>query len=877
MNPGWAATTGRADLLRAYIAGGEEALGAVARMLAYEERAPVSMRQESGLGREAASVADSQLAGNELPVAERAPVPFWVIDRVEYLAPEPPPQPSHRVEPILGTDDLGLSPGFPPVPLSLVSDARLWAAVRRRLSSSAPSRRVDVPLLAERWGRGEIAREIPFRPLASWAPRVTVLVDRSVHLIPFWHDQDRLVGQLRRQLGVSAIHEVSFQEGADRPWREHRRRWREVPVVDGARVLALGDLGFLSNGSRRRLWAAVGERQRRAGADLSAFVPCPAERWRAGLAHSWGAVSWERPGRIAAVAPLLAEEAPLARAERLLGLLSFAARIEPGLLRAVRRLLSAQSADAGTEADAWNHPEVAGGFAPAASISTNLRLRLQERFAAEPEPIQRGVVAAIRAWRAGQPEEIWHSEVLSLSAAGLLPEGALLPGEVEAAEAFWRRVVETCERGSDQASSVARAVRGFVRRSVRERVPGRAWNDQRWKPLLWRAWNAVWDGEGPPPIPEGVGPEVFGPVGEGEPIRWQVWQIGCGLSFVPAGPVPGMYSLPAAGSLLAELESGNGQVARHEAGVRWATPRPLGEGVDLPRPSFFTLRTDRTVAILRCLNRPSWANAMGRDRYGLWASFAVGQAEQRMRWIPPGRFWMGSPKDEPGRHGDEGPRHLEAISEGFWLGETPCTQALWQAVMGYNPSQFKSPARPVEKISWGDCQKFLEKLGGEEWGEKWRLPTEAEWEYACRAGTETATYAGPIEILEETHESALKRIAWYGENSGGETHPVGKMAPNLWGLNDMLGNVYEWCQDLWSADYSAEHKNSTRVFRGGSWSSSARVVRAAYRPPDDPSSRVSYLGFRLARGQSVLWQEAEFRGEERPDRGRPKRGAWSER
>src|SRR6185295_14405938 len=296
-----------------------------------------------------------------------------------------------------------------------------------------------------------------------------------------------------------------------------------------------------------------------------------------------------------------------------------------------------------------------------------------------------------------------------------------------------KRIAETLGGGASPV--VDSAIRDYVHRAVRERLPDSAWGDERWSPLLARAWGAAWQGEGPPPLPAGVGPEILPPGGEAGSRRFEVWQVDCGLSFTPVNAVPGIH--PATGSPLAEVESGNGQVSLHEEGARWATPRPLGEGLDLPRASSFVLRTDRSVATFRRITRPEWANAaMGRDRYGLWASFEIGGVEQRMRWIPPGRFLMGSPEDEPGRYGDEGPRLLEPISEGFWLGETPCTQALWEAVMKNNPSRFKTADRPVEQVSWEDCREFLEKLGWEKDDQAWRLPTEAEWEYACRAGTE---------------------------------------------------------------------------------------------------------------------------------------------
>jgi len=252
----------------------------------------------------------------------------------------------------------------------------------------------------------------------------------------------------------------------------------------------------------------------------------------------------------------------------------------------------------------------------------------------------------------------------------------------------------------------------------------------------------------------------------------------------------------------------------------------------------------------------AWAVEWGEDRHGLFMSFAVGEVVQKLRWIPPGRFTMGSPESEAGRWDNEDPQHQVELTEGFWLAETPCTQALWQAVMGENPSRFVGPALPVEQVSWDDCQRFFNRLNQRVPELQARLPSEAEWEYACRAGTTTATWAGDLTIGEDDSAPELEKIAWYGANSGGKTHPVRTKAVNPWGLYDMLGNVWEWCQD-WFGPYDGVVKSNPsgpevgvrRVLRGGAWHDSGRDVRAAYRYRYDPGNRVSVVGFRVARGQ----------------------------
>ncbi|MCB0544853.1 MAG: formylglycine-generating enzyme family protein [Saprospiraceae bacterium] len=217
--------------------------------------------------------------------------------------------------------------------------------------------------------------------------------------------------------------------------------------------------------------------------------------------------------------------------------------------------------------------------------------------------------------------------------------------------------------------------------------------------------------------------------------------------------------------------------------------------------------------------------------------------------IDGGAFLMGSDKKaDPDAFDDEFPRH-EVRVPGFLLGRYPVTQELWEAVTGDNPSFFKGKKRPVEQVSWEDTQIFIKKLN-EKTGELFRLPSEAEWEYAARGGPHKSPYryAG---------SDKLKEVGWFGSNSHRETKPVGLKAPNELGLYDMSGNVWEWCEDDWDVDYQKAPDNgsawidspdrgSNRVNRGGSYFNDAQNCRVAYRNNNTPSNRNRNLGFRLA-------------------------------
>ncbi len=220
--------------------------------------------------------------------------------------------------------------------------------------------------------------------------------------------------------------------------------------------------------------------------------------------------------------------------------------------------------------------------------------------------------------------------------------------------------------------------------------------------------------------------------------------------------------------------------------------------------------------------------------------------------VPPGEFTMGSPESDPAARSSEMPQRLVQITQAFYLGKYPVTQMQWGAVMGRNRGYFKGCTRPVESVSWFDCQEFLRRLNQRTEPKDdrlFRLPTEAEWEYACRAGSTTRFSFGD-------DVADLGYYAWHGGNSGGRTQPVGLKKPNAWGLHDMHGNVWEWCYDWFDrfhyADASTDDPTGPdtggrRVLRGGSWSCGGypNYLRSAARYLGEPEHRRLELdGFR---------------------------------
>ena len=228
---------------------------------------------------------------------------------------------------------------------------------------------------------------------------------------------------------------------------------------------------------------------------------------------------------------------------------------------------------------------------------------------------------------------------------------------------------------------------------------------------------------------------------------------------------------------------------------------------------------------------------------------AINSIGMELVLIPAGTFRMGGDKKLERAEDHETPRHVVKISSAFFMGKYEVTQAQWSEIMNNNPSEFKDGTRPMERVSWNDAQAFIQKLNIKEGTNTYRLPTEAEWEYAARAGSESSYgFGGDVDILSQ--------YAWYNKNSAGETHPAGQLKPNAWGLFDMHGNVHEWCQDWFDRKYYTQSPSNdpsgpssglAKALRGGDWGSEDWYCRCASRSLSSPDRRSNRLGFRLIR------------------------------
>jgi formylglycine-generating enzyme required for sulfatase activity len=869
--------TGRVDLVRALESGGGELQEAVARLLGLEHLPPEPPETIRVVGEESPSFIPAPMAEPPVLIADTPLVPFWYADSFAIHGPLVPGakivSPPERPEDIAETA----------VHSSLASGAAILTRLRRVAAFSRTSGEPDVERMIDQLSRGRFLDVLPRRSRKSWGQSVQVIVDRHRHLAPYWTDQDDAVHSLSRLYPRDGFQVAVLREGASDPclcWprREDGYVWPEP----GTSVVVLGDLGCLAGeGIRaRELWIERGRRYREHGNRPVALVPCDPATVPEELTRDWTIIPWETPVE-SRNAALGVEEAGQV-AEQILTLLSFAFRVEPGLIREVRRMLPEGRRDAGIESRVWQHEAFQSRHFEAASFRPEAAQERRARAGDQPADLRRKVYELARRLRQGIYPGVWYAELLGLE--GESAEVGLTANALEQA-AWWfdeqRRFLQESGAGEDPTSDDATWFRRVLPRLSRLAYQGKA------SAALHGIWALVeLQGERPP---DGLDPA-------GLPLTDDV--------------VRTIELRQGSSRLIARVVPTSNPVTE-----RSSTGAPLGCSVGLIRTRNPRIKVDCFT------DRPAWASEWGKDRYGFWCAFRVKGVRQRLRWIPAGEFMMGSPEEEAGRYDDEGPQHRVRISRGYWLFDTPCTQELWEGVMGQNPSEFCSPTRPVEQVSWEDCQAFVKRLNDLVEGLELSLPSEAQWEYACRAGTTGATYAGDLKILGQNNAPLLDRIAWYGGNCGvgyeltkgydtswpekqyefktGGTHPVRGKAPNAWGLYDMLGNVWEWCQDGWDEEFYAKspgddpvapaEASAYRVIRGGSWYVLARLVRAASRNGYDPGYRHYYLGFRcgefqssgpvsagrrVERGVSRSERSAEHVAEQRSDCESPSETRW---
>ncbi|HRF45523.1 MAG TPA: formylglycine-generating enzyme family protein [Candidatus Competibacteraceae bacterium] len=864
---------GRADLLECLHAHDEAPLDDLAAALGYarreRKRVPEPPPRKPMLPEE--------LAGSGKPGSPTTAVSpqarFYRVTAQRTLEPSEvvrdEPQWFTQAEPFRSENEICAPDGVRPPPQPpLMRWSRLWPFLKTALGTQQTLHTLDLPLVIKQLAHVKPLRHLPRQRRQTWAADSQIIIDYAAPLLPFWMDFNRLWERLQGLRGNWGLQIVAFPDGVpgDRCWVSVGGEWRDsdrYPLPGpSATVLVLSDLGCIDKtDGRGRQWQRLGLRLARTGCRPVALMPCPPRWWDSDLTRWFYPVCWDRtqrpPRRIGVrrVIPASIERAELEPGvTQLLALLAPAIRIEPALLRATRYLLSATVADVGSEAAVWNHPDVHAtplAFYYDREVITRYRNGFK---AVQDADLRQKVAALIQAYHMHLSPAIGYEERLLLAELNKVGDPA--------AQQFSERIVKTLHT---QEGTFAESLRAWFGRLAPRQHPAMWQND-----ALAAAWATVFlrqlqEDRAPPP---GLDlNRISWLLGRGQTRRrYTLRQRGPALFVETDVSTSDDSTLDTPGSPLGEIDAAAPwmqlQRSRADSALSIESIQPLDQAIPLDPKGFLRLRTDHQELTIGPLRKPDWAEAIGRDKYGLHVELQIQKVPQRLRWVAPGEFLMGSPETEAERGNDE-TRHRVILTRGFWLADTACTQALWHAVMGDNPSRFKGAERPVEQVSWDDVQTFLRRLNEIVPGGGFRLPTEAEWEYACRARTETPFWFGEQITPEQVNYDGRYPYAGGAQGqSRQETVEVTVLPCNGWGLYQMHGNVWEWCEDRYG-NYPVDTvidpvglvSGASRVLRGGSWIYDGRFARSAFRLYDVPGYRYHYFGFRLARTQADITVE----------------------
>ena len=770
----------------------------------------------------------------------------------------------------------------------IVPWTRLWPRLRQAVAVVRAAA-VDVPQLVRQISHGRVMHRLPRKQRLNWPDPLPVVADFSDRLTPYWQDWHGLQRQLRSRLR-SKVQCYRLRGAPQQPLQRLRTDRPDVGTVSwpqlrpGSTLLIVSDLGMTdpAHPYPRQCWQAKLNELQRHGVRAIVLSPASLRHLQPQLTNRAAYLrlspdSCLRPLRRASARNVVPLEGPPGLSQpaaMLLTLMSAATRVEPTLLRALRSLLPEGRNDAGIEGEVWCRSEL-DTAATGCSLAPWAAAHWQERFRQLPPQLQQRALDCLRGWHAQLPQAIHHEETLLWQHLATITLSDDEQAKAAAARKFFSKLANSLQAPPEPAAFSRTRMAQLAERHIRWVSPVLGSEEN----YLHRLWDAVIDAapeRARNGLPAGIDPAVWLQQQTAiAPQRMQLVQdLRHGLQLQPvSAPLPNGATRLAAFDidrdtlLWGKQENGqrpiyfpwHWQNEESPESTAPSLPAPLrvtGETGAMPAYPALILHTGRQRMQFDGFIPPVWAAAWGQDVFGLFADLTIQHITQRFRWILPGSFLMGSPESEVQRNADE-TLHPVTLTRGFWLADTACTQALWQAVMSDNPSHFTGdPGLPVENVSWLDVQQFIERLNALFPDLQIRLPTEAQWEYACRAGTKTPfTFGGNITPEQVNYDG---NYPYAGGSKGlyrGKTVPVKSLPLNPWGLYEMHGNVWEWCTD-WYDDYPKQavidprgpDQGDRRVVRGGSWNDVAWLTRSAYRDWDELGGRDINLSFRLASG-----------------------------
>ncbi len=896
------AAVGRADLLwMLHTLGGEEGTG-VAVLLGFERHsedereAPPQQREPSKPQVEEPPAA---------PAVRRPPLRathFAVVSHESFpveTANEPEIETSGVV-----LDSVAAEAAATPRLQHLSPQRRLAVFLRRQLRARRSTPAVDVGRLIQHMARASLPERLPRQQRLHWTSDAALLIDFSLACVPLRSDLVELA-ETAHALSGGRLPVLWFDEVQGWLQRQPGRRadWKPVgerPLRGARHWLLAGSLGVTGADSARFAgWARRIERHIGRGGEVTFLAGGLAPDARQALPVRTQATGWDRGRRFKLTrVGRLPYGVGHDDTARLLAALSMAVVVEPTMLRAVRLALGLSTA---AELAVWNHPDVEPCLI-GMQIRRDRLVEYRGHLREWPLAARQQIASLVESHHAA------HSRLIRLEEAALAAD--LAGWNVEAVQGQWAEVLGTLRHAPD--GEAARELTGYLQRAGLRAHP------ELWRtvPAMEHAYvlarrDDLMAGVG---VPVGVSVKTINRYAD-EASRLKeearpVWVIQTGpyLAVRTQPPSYGQFTLletpPITGF---ELEGPDG--VRHWRRLPLNT-RVLGNL--LPEEGPWTICTPFAESVIAEVPRPSWAVEWGRDEkgfyvlapspiggterldwvtpphaddalqiaggrgfhadsvfvgpgmflgadleFGLYLDVPFGTTSQRFRWIEPGEFWMGSPEDEEGHQDNEGPLHMVRLTEGYWLAETACSQELWTAVMGSNPSKFQDdPHNPVEMVSWDEIQDFLWEVNKRLPGVKAELPSEAQWENACRAGSTEAFSWGPD--VNPSRANYLATESYAGGPTGdfrGRPVVVKFFPPNRWGLYQMHGNVLEWCADarrhydnavqLNPLGAAGDDPDALRALRGGSWALLPLTLRSAFRDRRPSDDKYADVGFRF--------------------------------
>ena len=815
-------------------------------------------------------------------VSDRPAIPFYYIVRrqrtAEHLNPSEPKTPQWLIaaQPLAADEIYDINAPLAITP-ALTRAPRLWGQLRQLLKQSYDTQEPDIAKLIKQIAKGETLRAMPFTQSRRRISKIWVLADNAKHLNTAQNDYQQLYQGLIKLWGKEKI---QWQSMVDQPLGKVRcyinnhyteRPWK-IPAADTA-IIILSDCGTLSEKQTRQLWQSLFKQLDRQKCLSIVLAPADVQDLQTVCFNSINAFSWDRcllktrgSYRPEASATVLNTNVEVAE---ILTHLAFSYRIESGLLRAIRLQLGH---GVSTEARCRLHPDVIddGQFL---YIRQHALDTYRNKFKRLTETQQNTAIAWVRYFHAQLPRSILDQELLN---AQQLCDHSITGAEQSLH--YLQRLSKTFNQQPEK-----HLLRCWSHDYLQEQAAGKSLGAVFFatfyqKEIAQHKLHTL-------SLPRNVELDDLEPFInlQQQSTRYRIQQLNGSLYLqTTAAESESGFTLLTTEFTRNAIKQGNRLVSVVSGQQLMLDDNDL--------QACISLDTGTEQLTLGRLLKPDWAGNMGRDKQGLFIEYEQGKKirrlyyplfggdiqkdnygiyidliikniGQRFRYIPPGRFLMGSPENEPEREpswaGKE-TQHQVTLTEGFWLADTAVTQALYQAVMGENPSRFNDDLNnPVEMVSWDDAQQFIKKLNKKIPALQARLPSEAQWEYACRTGTTAPfTFGDTITPEQVNYDGEYP----YAKGEKGlvrrQTVPVKTLSANPWGLYEMHGNVWEWCADWYQDDLGKNpvtdpvgaEEGAGRVVRGGSWDDGGRDVRSAVRSRSRPDYRNDFIGLRLSLG-----------------------------